>query len=164
MILKRDKESYGPEFNKHLFEQYKLYVEIADRVSARRMLANSLFITVHTALVTVFTFLLKENVIQPAILGVPLLLTVILFCFVWWRVIYSYRQLNSGKFKVINVLEEMLPIAPYNEEWIILGEGKDHKKYFPLTHIENLVPICFGLFYIILAVIFYIIPRQVNLY
>ena len=34
------------------FEQYKLYVEMADRVSARRSLANTFFLTLNTALFT----------------------------------------------------------------------------------------------------------------
>jgi len=29
-------EEYGPEYRAHLMEQYKLYVEMADRVSQRR--------------------------------------------------------------------------------------------------------------------------------
>lgn len=60
-LIRQNKESYGAEFEKHLFEQYKLYVEMADRISARRMLANSFFVGVHTALITAFTVLLKEN-------------------------------------------------------------------------------------------------------
>ncbi len=32
-----------------LLEQYKLYVEMADRVSARRALANTFFLTLNTA-------------------------------------------------------------------------------------------------------------------
>jgi hypothetical protein len=34
----------------HLFEQYKLCVELADRISARRQTGNSSFLTVNTAL------------------------------------------------------------------------------------------------------------------
>lgn len=58
-LRRQSKEAYGSEFEKHLFEQYKLYVEMADRISARRMLANSFFVGVHTALITAFTVLLK---------------------------------------------------------------------------------------------------------
>ncbi|MGL6307740.1 hypothetical protein ACSZMF_18840 [Aeromonas caviae] len=41
------KSAYGEEYEKHLFEQYKMFVDMADRVSARRMLANS-FLSVFT--------------------------------------------------------------------------------------------------------------------
>ncbi|NDD62595.1 MAG: hypothetical protein EBZ36_01220 [Acidobacteria bacterium] len=154
-LLRQSKEVYGSEFEKHLFEQYKLYVEMADRISARRMLANSFFVGVHTALITAFTVLLKEKVLLPTFVGLAPFLAVILLCFVWWRVVHSYRQLNSGKFKVVHALEQMLPVAPYDAEWISLGEGKNRKLYLPLTHIENWVPVCFGVLYALLAVTLY---------
>lgn len=154
-LLRQSKEVYGSEFEKHLFEQYKLYVEMADRISARRMLANSFFVGVHTALITAFTVLLKEKVLLPTFVGLAPFLAVILLCFVWWRVVHSYRQLNSGKFKVVHALEQMLPVAPYDAEWISLGEGKNRKLYLPLTHIENWVPVCFGVLYTLLAVTLY---------
>jgi len=151
-LIRQNKESYGPEFEKHLFEQYKLYVEMADRISARRMLANSFFLGIHTALVTAFAVLQKEEVLQATLLGLAPFAAVLLLCFVWWRVVHSYRQLNSGKFQVIHALEQMLPVAPYDEEWVVLGAGKNRRKYLPLTHIENWVPVCFGILYLLLAV------------
>jgi hypothetical protein len=154
-LLRQTKETYGAEFKNHLFEQYKLYVEMADRISARRMLANSFFVGVHTALIAAFTVLLKENVLLPSLVGLAPFLAVILLCFVWWRVVHSYRQLNTGKFKVVHALEQMLPTAPYDAEWTALGEGKDRKRYLPLTHIENWVPVCFGVLYALLALTLY---------
>ncbi len=55
-LIRQSKENYGGEFNQHLFEQYKLYVKMADRISARRMLANSFFVGVHTALILSFRY------------------------------------------------------------------------------------------------------------
>jgi len=52
---------------------------------------------------------------------------------------------------VILALEQMLPITLYEEEWVALGSGKDPKKYLPLTHVENWVPVCFALLYLLLA-------------
>ncbi|SRR6266508_4477793 len=151
-LLRRSKETYGAEYENHLFEQYKLCVEMADRVSARRMLANSFFVGVHTALITAFTVLLKENTLPRNFLGYVPFAAVILLCFVWWRIVYSYRQLNSGKFKVIHALEQELPSAPYDAEWTALGKGKTPKLYRPLTHVENWVPLCFGLLYLLLVI------------
>jgi hypothetical protein len=154
-LIRQPKDTYGPEFDKHLFEQYKLYVEMADRISARRMLANSFFVGVHTALITAFTVLLKEKLLSPTLLGLTPFFAVVLLCFVWWRVVHSYRQLNSGKFRVIHALEQMLPTAPYDAEWQVLGKGKDRSLYLPLTHVENWVPVSFGLLYGLLAVTLY---------
>jgi len=154
-LLRQEKDAYGSEYKNHLFEQYKLYTEMADRISARRMIANSFFVGVHTALITAFTVLLKENILSATIVGLTPFIAVILLCFVWWRVIYSYKQLNSGKFQVVHALEQLLPVAPYDAEWSALGHGKNRKLYLPLTHIENYVPLCFGLLYVVLAFTLY---------
>ena len=46
-------------------------------------------------------------------------------CVAWWWLVRSYRLLNTAKFRVIGVIEERLPAAPYwRAEWIALGEGK----------------------------------------
>jgi hypothetical protein len=154
-VLRQSKEVYGSEFEKHLFEQYKIYVEMADRISARRMLANSFFVGIHTALITAFTVLIKEKVLMPTLPDLAPFFAVILLCYVWWRVVHSYRQLNSGKFKVVHALEQLLPVAPYDAEWEALGGGKDRNLYLPLSHIENWVPISFGVLYVLLALTLY---------
>ncbi len=154
-LLRQPKESYGSEYEKHLFEQYKLYVEMTDRVSGRRMLANSFFVGVHTALVVAFTALLKEKVLPATIIGLIPFAAVLLLCFVWWRIVYSYRQLNSGKFKVVHAFEQLLPSAPYDAEWVVLGRGKKPELYRPLTHVETWVPVCFALLYAFLVYALY---------
>ena len=154
-LLRQVEEAYGAEYKKHLFEQYKLCVEMADRVSARRMLANSFFVGVHTALITAFTVLLKEQILSPTFIGMVPFVSVLLLCFVWWRLVYSYRQLNSGKFKVIHAFEQLLPSAPYDAEWMALGEGREPKLYRPLTNVENWVPLCFALLYALLGLSLY---------
>ncbi len=155
-LLRQSKEVYGEDYQNHLIEQYKLYVEMADRVSSRRMLANSFFVGVHTALVAAFVVLLKEKILTPTILGMIPFVSVLLLCFLWWRVVESYRQLNSGKFKVVHQIEQLLPLAPYDAEWKMLGEGKDGKKYRPLTHVENFVPLCFALLYLLLGIALFV--------
>jgi hypothetical protein len=155
-LLRQPKAAYGAEYDKHLFEQYKLYVEMADRISARRMLANSFFVGIHTALITAFTVLLKEKVLLPTPDGLALVAAVLLLCFIWWWVIRSYRQLNTAKFKVVHALEQLLPAAPYDAEWNALGRGESPRLYLPLTHAENAVPLCFGLLYVLLAFTLYV--------
>jgi hypothetical protein len=150
---------YGPEFQKHLFEQYKLYIEMADRISARRMLANSFFIGIHTALITAFCIMLKEGILMKTVIGSIPFIPVVLLSYVWWRIVYSYRQLNSGKYKVIAMIEKRLPLALYDAEWEILGKGRNPKLYRPLTHVENWVPLLFGLLYLLLVVALWCQPK-----
>jgi hypothetical protein len=134
-----------------ILEQYKLYVEMVDRITNRRGLTNTFFLSLNTLILTVFGFFWKE---KPATipLSVALLVTVILVgqAITWWLILLSYRQVNSGKYKVIGLLEERLPSSPYwSAEWKALGEGKDITLYFRLTYIEQFVPLLFAVLYAI---------------
>ncbi len=138
-----NKEEYGDKFTDHLIEEYKLYVQMADNVSNRRAQANAFFISVLSALL-VFLSLTGEgkpfgDVQNAAYIAITIL--GFLLCYVWLVNIQSYRQLNSGKFKVIHEIEQQLPFPPYAKEWDILGREKDARKYLQLTHVERYVPI-----------------------
>lgn len=148
-LLRTSEADYGDSYRQHLFDQYKLAVEMADRVSARRMQANTFFLAVNTGLLTVFASLAKDRIISGLTGALPIIALLVL-CFVWWRIVRSYRQVNSGKYAVILDLETLLPAAPYAAEWKALGEGKDPRRYLPLTHVENWVPRLFGLLYLLL--------------
>jgi hypothetical protein len=39
----------------------------------------------------------------------------------WYRLVRSYKDLNSAKFKVIHEIEKSLPISPYDAEWEAVG-------------------------------------------
>gem|GEM_PF-6676673 len=84
---------------------------------------------------------------------IPSLIAELTLFFAWWRMVKSYRQLNSDKYKVVNELEEYLPIKPYAAEWVILEKGKNSKKYRPLTRVENWIPTIFAVIYVMLAII-----------
>jgi hypothetical protein len=132
-----------------LLEQYKLYVEMADRISARRGLTNSFFLTLNTGIVGVFAAF--KNVPTGAEawwLGIPLV-ALVGECFAWFYLVRSYRLLNGAKYRVVGALEERLPASPFwRAEWWALGEGRDPTRYWPLSHIEQWVPVLFALTYI----------------
>ena len=135
-----------------ILEQYKIYVEMADRVSSRRGITNTFFLTLNTLIVTLIGLFWKD---KPPEISTPvfgLLLAVALGqCAAWWAIVNSYSQLNAGKYKVVGALEERLPASPYwSAEWrTALGEGKDPKLYRPLTHVERLVPVLFAIVYVL---------------
>jgi hypothetical protein len=62
----------------------------------------------------------------------------------------SYRLLNGAKYRVVGALEQQLPASPFwRAEWWALGEGKDRSLYWPLSHIEQWVPVLFALTYLV---------------
>jgi hypothetical protein len=46
---------YGEKFPEHLLEQYKMYVQMADNISARRADSNQFYVKVLSALQAVVT-------------------------------------------------------------------------------------------------------------
>lgn len=147
------KASYEHDEKYHaaVMEQSKLYVEMTDRVSNRRGLANTFFLTLHSAVLTVVAVFWKD---RPAGVSpwdlLPVLALVLGLCLAWFWLVRSYRQLNSGKFAVIGALEQRLPASPsWNGEWKALrGEEQDKSTYWALTHLEIWVPLLFALAYI----------------
>ena len=131
-----------------VLEQYKLYVEMADRVSARRSLANTFFLTLNALVVTAFGLLWRDKP-QADPLWLLLPLTAALGqCAAWFFIVRSYRQLNAGKYEVVGHFEQALPAFPYSRaEWLLLGEGKDWHLYLPFTHVERWIPVLFSILY-----------------
>jgi hypothetical protein len=125
------------KYQAHLLEQYKLYVEMADRISARRQSANSYFLAINTGLVGLIGYVTTKETGEYLWLMAGAGMAI---CYLWYRLIRSYRGLNSGKFKVIHFIEKRLPLSPYDAEWEAIGRGEDPKLYKPFTHIENGVP------------------------
>lgn len=154
-----------------LFEQYKLAVEMADRVSARRATANGFFATVSTALVAAI------GLVRPTAQSLPasssaqavavehvdkygLIIAAaggLALSVVWFVMLLRYRDLNRAKFEVIHDLEKGLPSAPYTEEWKKL-ERESPKWWRPrfaeLGRIERMVPFVFAVIYIVAIVRF----------
>ncbi|PSK62952.1 hypothetical protein B0E53_05129 [Micromonospora sp. MH33] len=147
-----DRDGYaaaGKDYQNAILEQYKLYAEMADRISARRSLTNTFFLTLNTAAFALIgTFWRDRPAASPWLLVFPLV-ALIVQCVAWFVLVRSYRQLNSAKYVVLGVLEERLPASPYwRAEWKALGEGRDKAKYWPLTHLEQWVPAIFAATYL----------------
>lgn len=138
-----------------ILEQYKLYVEMADRVSARRAIANTYFLSLNTSVVAAVGLLWSTTLSNTFRwwLVIPFMALVVQ-CFAWFYIVRSYRQLNSAKYRVVGALEERLPASPYwKAEWSALGEGRERSRYWPLTHLEQWLPITFGVIYLALSLV-----------
>ena len=143
-LIRNTEEEYGSRYQDHYLDIYKIYVENADRISSRRQSANSFFLTINTVIVSFVGYvqLDKTQVFNAAFYWVVGVAGMVL-CFLWYRLVKSYKDINTGKFKVIHEIEKRLPIAPYDAEWEALGRGKNPKLYLPFTRIELGVPLVF---------------------
>lgn len=136
-------------------EQYKLYVEMADRISERRDKANAFFLTLNSLAIGAIGFLWDKHLpLDPKwIILFPFFIS-LGFCWFWYRLVTSYRQLNTVKFDLIGDVEDQLPIRLWKTEWKILDKGEDPQKYKPLSHIEQNLPIAFAILYVVATAIY----------
>jgi hypothetical protein len=142
-------ESDPPDLSPAEFDLYRLAVEMADRISARRTAANTFFLTIHTLLFGTIGFSRIGQPHAPPMLWV-LPTAGITLCFIWWALLRSYRDLNKAKFDVITEMEKKLPISLYADEWKSLQKDPVSRwrgRYAELGTIERRVPGVFGLIY-----------------
>lgn len=143
-LFKFTQEEYGPAYHDYLLSQYELYVKSAESISDRRQNANSHFITINVAIISLLGILFQvkwlEVVLWIACVGIAT-------CAIFYVLLGSYRQLNKTKFDVIWEIEEKLPAQVYGYEWHLLS-GHQQKRYLSLSCIEKAIPVVFGLAYL----------------
>ncbi len=142
-------ENYSNElYQTLLVEQYKLYVEMYDRITARRSLANTFFLTLHAIFISGLGLSLRNT---ASITGVGLLLFPLLgllvLCYAWWRLVQYYRRVSNAKEIVIAEMEKRLPSNP---SWSAERKAMQiDRPYNSLRRMEIILPFIFGLLYVL---------------
>ena len=132
-------------------EQWKFYGQSTHQVSNRRLKNNRFYLRLLIALLGVAGIGTKLGYVTPVgimfigAIGLP-------FCVLWTFHILSYKQLNSGKYRVLWKMAEPLPYDPFNMEWERLKEGEQPDVYIKHTTVEVWWPRVFGFFYAVLLV------------
>lgn len=155
-LFSKTSEDYGDNYNQHLLEEYKLYVNMMDKTSERRANANTFFLTINSAIIGLMGLMLKISggtIFFNVLWNVMSAVFGILLCLRWEEIIKSYSDLNTGRFVIIHMLEERLPAKLYKAEWDYLKPKKGESRYTPMTLTEKRVPQLFKILYIILIVI-----------
>lgn len=80
------KDGDGDKYQAAILEQYKLCVEMADRISARRALANTFFVTINAAVLALIGAALGKNIEAPPIFLLFPLLILLAMCLFWFWV------------------------------------------------------------------------------
>ncbi len=135
--------------SQQLFEQYKFYVELTDRISQRRGQTNTFFLSIISSFIALIGFVSPfiNKIYLESSIGLISILGIIL-CFTWYININSYKQLTKLKFTVIQEIEQELYFPCYTREWQLLKEKK--LKYSRLTKSEKFIPLIFVIPFIII--------------
>ena len=129
----------GIRMKEEKFEQYKLFIESAEKNSDKRITQNNIYLTINlafTSYISTQVLDLKHNIIMT-IIG-------ILICIVWLCTINNYAKRNKVKFEIINESEYG---TLYKEEW------KRINILTSLTTYEKISSIIFIILYIALFIV-----------
>ena len=132
-------------------EQWRFYGQSTHQVSNRRLKNNRFYLRLLIALLGVagigsrLGFVTPIGVLFIGAVGLP-------FCILWSFHILSYKQLNSGKYRVLWEIAEDLPYDPFKMEWENLDEGDEPDVYIKHTTVEVWWPRVLGYFFAVLFV------------
>ena len=147
-VVHYTRTSYEGSFSSDLLDQYKLYVQSAENVSARRIASSRYLLALNAALVALYG--LQSSGSEPSwwtllipVVGIPVSI-------LWHQIIRSHRNLNSIKFKLIHEVEQHLPAALFSHEWQMANQGQG-SPYRAVTRIERWIPIAFIVLHLVLA-------------
>ena len=147
-VVRRSRDAYGETFTADLLAQYKLYVQSAEHVSARRLASSRLLLALNAGLAALYGirpegFGQSWWTVAVPVLGIAVSL-------LWSRIIRSHKELNRVKFKLIHEIERHFPAAPYTCEWQLAEQGRG-RSYRAVTDIERWLPWTFLALHIVLG-------------
>lgn len=145
-LLSESEDKYGEGYRGDFLTMYRDYVGSSDSISSRREKANAFFLAINTGFIGAQGYF-EINSIQAAYIQAAVGL---MFCFIWGRMIQSYKTLNGSKFEVIQLMERHLPLSPFKAEEFIQDNGPT--KHRSLTSVERWVPAAFAVLHILSSV------------
>lgn len=155
-LFRVESDDYGDKYQEHYLELYKLYVNTSESIGERRQKNNSFFLTLNTSIIAFMSYVqFGAKPGENSDLYWLISLSGILISFTWYRLIASYKDINTGKFKIIHLIEKKLPLSLYDAEWDVLGRGNKPELYKEFTLTEKFIPwIFFGIHAIVLINVF----------
>lgn len=157
-------ENHNTDKTQIILEQYKLYMEMLDRSTKRRMDTNALFISIHTVMVTIVSLFNRGN--PWALLAVAA--AGIAFSILWRALLIHYNTINRVKWDVLYDMEQFLPYKPFYAEYYEKLKRTDKKTwrsgnnipaeenpqaYYAISRQEKALPWFFGFLYAIIGIV-----------
>ena len=148
-VVRRSRDAHGETFTADLLEQYKLYVQSAEHVSARRLASSRLLLALNAGLAALYG--IRPEGFGQSWWAVAAPLLGIAVSLLWSRIIRSHKELNRVKFELIHEIERHLPAAPYTCEWRLAEQGRG-RSYRAVTDIERWLPWTFLVLHVVLLI------------
>lgn len=149
-LILHTQDTYRGSFSADLIEQYKLYVQSAENVSARRVASSRYLLTINAILAALYG--LQFESFGQSYLTLPVPVIGITVSVLWYLIIKSHADMNKIKFDVIHQIEQHLPAAIYKCEWHLAERGEG-ETYRTVTTIERWIPVLFFIIHLALAVV-----------
>jgi hypothetical protein len=122
----------------HLLEQHKHFVEVTMKYWGHIETANHFFLSLHTVILSGFTYLLTTTVSVPQAVLVMLVIVSCVMALQWLMVLRSLRKLNQVRHEIIQEWELSLPAQPYVAEYEKLYNDKSIPRYARYLRIQRL--------------------------
>ena len=159
-LFKKKKHEYDGNYVSDLLDQYKMYVNLTDRINERIQQSQSFFLSINTFAVGALGYTTLEygiNGEHPDITIMLLVASVLatVFSVTWSISIVLHRKHRRRRFKVINLIEERLPLALFYTETKLLESEGGLKLHFIHTRLETIAHILLVVVY--LTLVFYLV-------
>jgi len=164
------------ETKKISFDEFKLYYESTEKVTDRRLSANTWNYSICIAIIIAIAGIVKWSAGNIALFYVSLIavlmlsIMAILFCSLWLGQITDFKYLNNAKFKLLNEMAPLIEFSvdhpnqitsfcPFEKEWKTLEEVKaaveiGQRKIVALksSNIEYFIPQAFRVLFFLISI------------
>ena len=139
-----------------LLEQYKLYQQTAEELENREQKVNEFYLAINTALLTFMGVIIGiANTSQGSKFSVLLVIALAggVFNRSWCREIESLKIISRAKMRMINLIEQHLPLRLYDKEYVIMKDDPD-RTYKNKVEDKEAVPRSFNFIYGAILVVY----------
>lgn len=144
-----------------IYKQYNLLVKDTAKLSDRRQIINTLYLSANSILLGGIALLAQQAVLKGGILLIPVVLIAVAgipLCFDWRKLLLNYKNLLALRFRMLRRIEEgpdfAYPIKTYREESETLYNKPEggQKVLFGFSNIEVNIPWVFIGLYLVAIV------------
>jgi hypothetical protein len=164
------------EIKRVSFDEFKLYYESTEKVTDRRLSANTWNYSICIAILVAIAGIVKWSAGNISFFYIGLIavlmlcIMAILFCSLWLGQIADFKYLNNAKFKVLNEMaphiefslehpNQITSFCPFEKEWQTLEEVKaaveiGQRKIVALksSNIEYFIPQAFRVLFFLISI------------